>query len=68
MPRVAVLSTRAPGSAAGLALVREPEQLALFDGGIDMSALRKERAALMRANWSDNTRRAFAADWRDFSA
>jgi site-specific recombinase XerD len=48
----------------------EPEQLRLFDdqGGVDMAALRMERAALMRSHWSVNTQRAFAADWRDFTA
>ena len=44
------------------------EQLRLFDGGVDLEAMRMERAHLAEARRSANTRRAYAADWRDFAA
>lgn len=57
---------------ANLALVApsrhcpEPEQLLLFEGGIDLMALRRERAAVSISVQSLNTRRAYRADWADF--
>jgi integrase len=43
------------------------EQLALFDiGGIDMKKLRAKRAELTAARRSANTRRGYAADWKQF--
>lgn len=44
----------------------EPEQLRLFDVGVDVMALRMERAAIAERSRAENTRRAYAADWRDF--
>lgn len=49
----------------------EPEQLWLFssaEGGIDLSELRRERSAIAERKRSQNTREAYAWDWRDFSA
>lgn len=43
-----------------------PEQLRLFDLGVDVQALRRERAALAEDRRAAATRRAYAADWRDF--
>jgi len=58
----------APGAAP--ACSREPEQLALFEGlgRVDVSGLRRERAAIAEARRSVATRRAYAADWSDFAA
>jgi len=56
MPRVAVEADAC-----------EPEQLALFDAGVDLALLRIERAAAREAKRSDATRRAYAVDWRDFA-
>jgi site-specific recombinase XerD len=43
------------------------EQLSLFEGlGIDVSALRRERAAIAELRRAPNTIRAYASDWRDF--
>jgi integrase len=48
-------------------LAREAEQLVLFDvGGIDMKKLRAKRTELSEARRSPNTRRCYAADWRQF--
>ena len=45
----------------------EPEQLRLFsDGGVDLQALRMERAALAQRTRSGSTRRAYASCWADF--
>jgi integrase len=57
-----------PAAAAAAVLTREPEQLSLFEGGVDLSALRKERAELAGRQRSEGTRVAYAADWRDFAA
>jgi site-specific recombinase XerD len=45
-----------------------PEQLALFDMGVDMAKLRERRAGLVRVQRSLNTRVGYACDWRRFSA
>jgi integrase len=45
---------------------REPEQLALFDGGPDVARLKREAARLGGHAFSLNTRRAYATDWADF--
>jgi integrase len=55
------------GAGAGPSLVvREPEQLWLFDCGLDLEVLRVERAAIAERNRSANTRASYASDWRDF--
>lgn len=56
------------GPTAAAAVRRaEPEQLRLFDGGgIDMEALRMERAAISSRRRSSSTRRAYESDWRDW--
>ena len=59
---------------AGLALVvarrvpeAEPEQLSLFECGVDLMALRRERAEVRLAKLAPNTRRAYGFDWADFA-
>lgn len=45
----------------------EPEQLRLFElGRVDLTVLRMERAALAEGMRAAATRRAYAADWRDW--
>jgi integrase len=72
MPRVLAFekpfSFSGAGAAVALALVpAKPEQLRLFDFGLDLEALRMERAAMAEATWSANTRAAFKWDWLDFT-
>ena len=57
-----------PATAAAAVLSRDPEQLSLFEGGVDLAALRRERADLAGRQRAENTRRAYAADWADFAA
>ena len=45
-----------------------PEQLRLFEFGLDLEVLRMERGALRARRWSENTRAAYASDWRGFAA
>lgn len=67
MPRVIEMGAR-----TALALAphngesEEPRQLCLFDRGVDLMALRRERAALASSTLSDNTRRAYRFDWATF--
>jgi integrase len=58
MPRTGAAPCRASQPAA--------EQLRLFEYGIDLGELRMERQALADEARSENTRRAYASDWRDF--
>jgi len=55
---------------APLAQGAAPEQLWLFSGlgQVDLAALRIERAALAERGWSENTRRGYASDWKNFAA
>jgi integrase len=46
----------------------EPEQLRLFEGGIDMGELRRERAAIAGERRAASTLRAYASDWADWEA
>lgn len=46
-----------------------PEQLRLFDFELDLldlEVLRMERAELKQSRWSENTRKAYAEDWKSF--
>jgi integrase len=64
MPQVA---ERAAGPVALIAPAGAgAEQLRLFDSGVDVAALRIERAAITERRLSVNTRRAYRADWADF--
>lgn len=65
MPRVVAI--RETGAAGGRARPAEPEQLRLFDCGVDLAALRVERAAVMVRRRAASTRKAYGCDWRDFS-
>jgi len=60
--------TRNAATAATVQSSDEPEQLWLFEGGVDLSILRRERAALALRTRANNTARAYASDWRDFAA
>jgi integrase len=57
-----------PATSSAAVLSRDPEQLTLFEGGVDLAALRRERSELAERLRSDNTRRAYAEDWADFAA
>jgi hypothetical protein len=46
----------------------EPEQLSLFDCGVNLMELRREREAIAAAGRAENTRLAYESDWRDWSA
>jgi len=46
----------------------EPEQLRLFEGGIDLAELRRERAELAARKRARSTVIAYASGWRDFVA
>jgi len=61
---------RVEGAALALAAVptaHEPEQLSLFGGGIDLMALRRERASIAESRLSPATREAYRWDWADFT-
>lgn len=52
---------------SGFVGVQSPEQLWLFAGlGVDLAGLRMERAALAERGWSENTRRGYESDWKNF--
>jgi integrase len=61
-------STRVNGSVAGSVYLAEAEQLRLFDVGVDVASLRIQQAALSDGQRAAATRRAYASDWRQFSA
>jgi integrase len=47
----------------------EPEQIPLFDGGPDMARLRADALRMVaRSSQAENTRSAYASDWKDFAA
>jgi len=62
MPRVLEHSGAAPSART------EPEQLRLFEGGIDLAELRRERAELAARSRARSTVVAYASGWRDFVA
>jgi integrase len=68
MPRLQLVTPPSPRESAPLP---GPDQLWLFecsaDGGVDLAALRKERAALAVSQRARNTAKAYAFDWADFS-
>lgn len=69
MPGAALQSYGIRESESGVPVVAAvvvAEQLSLFDMGIDLGALRMERAALAERRWSESTRLAYASDWRGF--
>src|ERR1039458_1642151 len=67
MPLVTI-TTRGAAAAGRAAMAPEPEQLTLFDLGIDLQSLRRERAAMAERKRALNTRLAYESDWRDFAA
>jgi len=67
MPRVVKEEpTREP--AVVLAFPEQSEQLTLFDLGVDLVSLRRERASLAERRRAQATREAYACDWSDFCA
>lgn len=69
MPRENYKPTRAAVS-NGHQSTPEPEQLRLFPedgGGVNLSKLRQQRAALAARSRAKNTVNGYASDWRDFS-
>jgi integrase len=70
MPEPAFLVAPPPPAPPRFSLVPKPEvgeQLSLFDEGIDLRALRLDRAALAERHWSEHTKSAYSYDWRVFT-